>query len=467
MLKFLKRLFYLAVIGGIAGGGWWHFMGRGAQTWYLYRTQPVTRGAITVSVSATGTVKAVETVDVGTQVSGKIKEIYADFNSVVTEGQLIALLDPDVLESQLEQSRASLALSQAGAASARASLTDAERTYKRNKELFDRKLIARSQVDDSETKLLLARASLTEANARVVQSKASLKQAQTNLDYSKIVSPVDGVVISRKVDVGQTVAASMSTPTLFQIARDLRRMNIEVTVDEADIGRIVEGQQAICKFDAWPKDSFEGKVFQVRLEAATVSNVVTYTVVINIDNSELKLKPGMTANVTIITEKRENALRVPAAALRFTPPADEMPAENSRNASSNSASPLGMMPRRFPGAGNQNRADAQKVWLVENGRIAGSVEIAEQGVSDRTWIEVLGDTGLREGQQLAVSFSKETGVRPADLDGAPASESRSRGERGQRGEGGSRSGGSDSGPEGSGSEDRSGRGQRSRSGAGE
>lgn len=417
MSRSLRKLFYLLLVGGAIGGGAWWWMGRSSQTWYLYRTQPVTRGSITVSVSATGTVKAVETVDVGTQVSGKIKELYADFNSVVREGQLIALLDPDVLESQLEQSKASLALSQAGATSARASVTDAERTYERNKELFDRKLIARSLVDDAETKLLLARASLAEANARVVQAKASLKQAQTNLDYTKIVSPVDGVVISRKVDVGQTVAASMSTPTLFQIARDLRRMNIEVTVDEADIGRIAEGQKAVCKFDAWPQDSFDGSVSQVRLEATTVSNVVTYTVVIEIDNSGLKLKPGMTANVTIITEERQDALRAPAAALRFTPPADELPDEDKRAASS-SAPPLGMMPRRPPGAGGQNRADAQKVWLVEGGRIVGSVEIAEQGVSDRTWIEVLGDTELREGQQLAVSFSKETGPRPADPDDA-------------------------------------------------
>lgn len=405
-MKVFKMLSFGAIAAGIAWGVWYGFF-RDEGTEYVYRTQPVTRGSISATVSATGSVNPVEMVDVGTQVSGTIKEIYVDYNSRVTKGQLIAMLDTDMLQSRIEEAKAALALAQARTTSARASVADADRTFKRNKELWGRDLIARSELDAAETKLSLARASLAENNAQVVQAKASLKQAETSLGYARIVSPVDGVVIARKVDVGQTVAASLQTPTLFSIARDLTRMQIEASVDEADIGRIAEGQRAICRFDAWPDTTFEGTVTQVRLKSTVVSNVVTYTVIIRVDNSELKLKPSMTANVTIVTEEKKDALKVPAAALRFTPPGDVLAAfaaASGTEQEEGEGSIMGLPPMRRRNGNRSDDEDEPVVWVVEDGKIVGSVPVGEQGISDRTWVEVL-NTQLKEGQELAVAFS--------------------------------------------------------------
>ena len=405
-MKVFKMLSFGAIAAGIAWGVWYGFF-RDEGTEYVYRTQPVTRGSISATVSATGSVNPVEMVDVGTQVSGTIKEIYVDYNSRVTKGQLIAMLDTDMLQSRIEEAKAALALAQARTTSARASVADADRTFKRNKELWGRDLIARSELDAAETKLSLARASLAENNAQVVQAKASLKQAETSLGYARIVSPVDGVVIARKVDVGQTVAASLQTPTLFSIARDLTRMQIEASVDEADIGRIAEGQRAICRFDAWPDTTFEGTVTQVRLKSTVVSNVVTYTVIIRVDNSELKLKPSMTANVTIVTEEKKDALKVPAAALRFTPPGDVLAALSDASGAEQEegeGSIMGLPPMRRRNGVRSGDEDEPVVWVVEDGKIVGSVPVGEQGISDRTWVEVL-NTQLKEGQELAVAFS--------------------------------------------------------------
>ena len=405
-MKVLKMLLFGAAAAGIAWGVWYvYFRDGGAE--YVYRTQPVTRGSISATVSATGSVNPVEMVDVGTQVSGTLKEIYVDYNSRVTKGQLVATLDTDMLQSRVDEAKASLALAQARVTSARASAADADRTFKRNKELWSRNLIARSELDAAETKLSLARASLAEHNAQVVQARASLKQAETSLGYARIVSPVDGVVIARKVDVGQTVAASLQTPTLFSIARDLTRMQIEASVDEADIGRIAEGQKAICRFDAWPDTTFEGTVTQVRLKSTVVSNVVTYTVIIRVDNSELKLKPSMTANVTIVTEEKKDVLRVPAAALRFTPPNDVLAAlsdaSDAEQEERGSGSIMGMPRIRMRNTAPSND-DEPVVWVVEGGKLVGSVPVGEQGISDRTWVEV-SNTQLEEGQELAVAFS--------------------------------------------------------------
>ena len=406
-MKVLKMLLFGAAAAGIAWGVWYvYFRDGGAE--YVYRTQPVTRGSISATVSATGSVNPVEMVDVGTQVSGTLKEIYVDYNSRVTKGQLVATLDTDMLQSRVDEAKASLALAQARVTSARASAADADRTFKRNKELWSRNLIARSELDAAETKLSLARASLAEHDAQVVQARASLKQAETSLGYARIVSPVDGVVIARKVDVGQTVAASLQTPTLFSIARDLTRMQIEASVDEADIGRIAEGQKAICRFDAWPDTTFEGTVTQVRLKSTVVSNVVTYTVIIRVDNSELKLKPSMTANVTIVTEEKKDVLRVPAAALRFTPPNDVLAALSAASGAEQeergSGSIMGLPPMRRRNGNRSDDEDEPVVWVVEGGKLVGSVPVGEQGISDRTWVEV-SDTQLKEGQELAVAFS--------------------------------------------------------------
>ncbi|WP_299081627.1 efflux RND transporter periplasmic adaptor subunit [uncultured Fretibacterium sp.] len=421
-MKVLKMLLFGAAAAGIAWGVWYvYFRDGGAE--YVYRTQPVTRGSISATVSATGSVNPVEMVDVGTQVSGTLKEIYVDYNSRVTKGQLVATLDTDMLQSRVDEAKASLALAQARVTSARASAADADRTFKRNKELWSRNLIARSELDAAETKLSLARASLAEHNAQVVQARASLKQAETSLGYARIVSPVDGVVIARKVDVGQTVAASLQTPTLFSIARDLTRMQIEASVDEADIGRIAEGQKAICRFDAWPDTTFEGTVTQVRLKSTVVSNVVTYTVIIRVDNSELKLKPSMTANVTIVTEEKKDVLKVPAAALRFTPPGDVLAAlsapSGTEKEEKGAGSIMGLPPMRRRNGNRSDDEDEPVVWVVEGGKLVGSVPVGEQGISDRTWVEV-SNTQLEEGQELAVAFSTAGAAGAAVVAGGEA-----------------------------------------------
>ena len=319
MIAGFKKLLLLAIIAGI-GYGVYFFVFHEEPATFGLNTSQITRGDIMSTVTATGELNAINVIAVGTQVSGIIQEIYADFNSQVKAGQLIALIDPSVLQLTLKESEANLAVYQASVASAQASLSDAERKLARNRELFARKLIARSEVDTSETDVAMKRASLQEARSRVVQGRAAVERARTNLNYTRITSPVNGVVIDRQVDAGQTVASGYQTPTLFKVAEDLTSMKIETKVDEADIGTVKEGQDVTFRVDAFPDEIFAGKVVQVRIAPSTSDNVVTYTVIIHVDNSDLKLKPGMTANVSIETAKAVNVLRLPVASLRFTPP---------------------------------------------------------------------------------------------------------------------------------------------------
>jgi len=416
MKKILK---YLVILIAIGGAGFWGFQRlKPAKPVYVYRTQVIERGSITSSISATGTVNAVEMVEVGTQVSGTIKELHADFNKQVKQGQLLAVLDPEVLASRVEECKASLAVANSGVSRSNAELENATRNFERSKELWDRKLIARSELDSATTSLTLAKAALAEANSRVIQARETLRQAEANLKHTRIVSPIDGVVISRQVDVGQTVAASLQAPTLFSIARDLTKMQVEARVDEADIGRIQEGQRAICRFDSWPDDRFEAVVSQKRLSPETVSNVVTYVVILKIDNPDRKLMPGMTANVSVITGQSDDVIKVSAAALRFTPPPDAIAADEKREAGAGGQQQGGLfvMPQRR--RGNSGGGLEQTVWLVENGELKGSVTIDEVGVSDRTWVEIKGSAleELSEGMEVAVAFTKESeGSAAADI----------------------------------------------------
>ncbi|NTU43633.1 MAG: efflux RND transporter periplasmic adaptor subunit [Nitrospirales bacterium] len=285
-----------------------------------FKTDKVTRGEIVEKVTATGTINAVTTVQVGTQVSGTIKDLSVDFNTPVKKGQLIAQIDPATFDAQVGQSRADLLSTKADLARGEAALLDARRTSDRNKQLFTRNLIARAELDTSETAVATAEAQVAAFRARVAQSEAALRYAEINLRYTRIISPVDGVVISRNVDVGQTVAASFQTPTLFTIAKDLTKMQIDTNVDEADIGKVKVDQDVDFTVDAYPGETFKGAVSQVRNAPIVVQNVVTYDVIVKVDNTDLKLKPGMTANVAIITNKRPDVLKVPNAALRFLPP---------------------------------------------------------------------------------------------------------------------------------------------------
>src|SRR4030043_2158669 len=299
---------------------------RGNKNEPKFRFDKVARGDIEMAVTATGTVNPVTTVLVGTQVSGTIKDIYVDFNTPVKKGQLIALIDPALFEAQVNQAKANLFSAKANLEKAEAILIDAKRTMDRNKELFSKNLIARSDLDTSETNYETAKASVSAAKSQVAQTEAALSLAETNFHYTRIVSPVGGIVVSRNVDVGQTVAASFQTPTLFSIAQDLTKMQIDTNVDEADIGKNKVGQDVEFTVDAYPDITFRGKVWQIRNAPITVQNVVTYDVVIIVGNPELKLKPGMTANVSIIISIKKDVVKIPNAALRFKLPEKGKPA---------------------------------------------------------------------------------------------------------------------------------------------
>ncbi|MBI1875479.1 MAG: efflux RND transporter periplasmic adaptor subunit [Acidobacteria bacterium] len=282
-------------------------------------TAPVVRGDVVSTVGATGALEAVTTVQVGTQVSGIIKELNVDFNSIVRRGQVIARLDPSLFETQIEQARANLVRSQADVERLRVTVEDAKTKLTRDEELSSRNLIPRSELESAQVAVKAADAQLRSAQAQVTQAQASLNQNQVNLEHTVISAPIDGIVISRSVDVGQTVAASLSSPTLFIIAADLTKMKVSASVDEADVGRIRPAQHVRFRVDAYPTEEFTGTVLQVRLQPVVVQNVVTYATVIDVPNPELKLKPGMTANVTIEVARRGDVVKVPNSALRFRP----------------------------------------------------------------------------------------------------------------------------------------------------
>ena len=304
-----KRIILIAVAAVIiVGGGVWLFGGAKAKHKVTYATATIHKGEISESVTATGTIEPVTEVEVGTQVSGIIDKIHVDYNSVVTKGQLIAEMDRVTLQSELASQRAAYN-------GAKAEYEYQKKLYERNKTLNEKQLIAATDYEQSVY-------NYEKARSNYESSQASLAKAERNLSYATITSPIDGVVISRDVEAGQTVASGFETPTLFTIAADLTQMQVVADVDEADIGQVADGQRVQFSVDAYPDDMFEGTVLQVRLEATTESNVVTYEVVIDAPNPDLKLKPGLTANVTIFTLEKDDAAAVPTKALRFIPNAE-------------------------------------------------------------------------------------------------------------------------------------------------
>jgi HlyD family secretion protein len=304
-----------------SAGGWAYHVRAQSRSAPTIVTAVVTRGDVVETVDATGTLQAVTTVQVGTQVSGTIKALHADFNSRVRRGQLVAELEPSLFDTQVEQARASLTRLQADVRRAEVQLEDAQQKLKRARELAARGLLAPSDLETADVNARVADAALKGTQAQVVQGVASLHQAEVNLAHTIIRAPIDGIVISRNVDVGQTVAASMQAPTLFIIARDLREMQVEASVAESDIGHIQTGQPVSFTVDAYPGERFTGTVSQVRLQPVIEQNVVSYVTVIDVPNPDLRLKPGMTANVAIETARATNVLRVPNAALRVRPAA--------------------------------------------------------------------------------------------------------------------------------------------------
>jgi HlyD family secretion protein len=314
-----RILLIIAVMAAVTGTAAAYYRANADEDSPAFQTSKVTRGDVVQTVDATGALEAVTTVQVSTQVSGTIKALFADFNSKVKKGQVVAELDPSLMQTQVAQAQASLVKLQADVERARVDVDDTQAKLRRAQDLSAQQLIPRTDLETAETNARQAEAAVKSAEAQVAQARASLNQSQVNLAHTIIRAPIDGIVMSRSVDVGQTVAASMSAPTLFVIAQDLGHMQVNASIDESDIGRIQAGQAVDFRVDAYPGETFHGTVSQVRLEPVTVSNVVNYVTIIDVPNPELKLKPGMTATVSVEIARADDVVRVPAAALRFRP----------------------------------------------------------------------------------------------------------------------------------------------------
>lgn len=352
-----------------------------------YETAKIGKNTIVQVVEASGTINPVTTVNIGSQVSGLIKEIYVDFNSKVKKGQLLAQIDTSLFEAQLQQATANIANAKANYKKILAIKENDKKTYNRYKNLYERNFIAKSEYDLAKATYLSDKAQLEAAKAQISQAEASYKTASANMRYTKIISPVDGTVVSRAVDVGQTVAASFQTPTLFMVAQDLTKMQIETSVSEADIGKVKVGQEVNYTLDGYQDRVFHGTVIQVRISPTTVQNVVTYTVIVDVDNEEGLLIPGMTANVSVITSKKEDIMTVPNSALKFTPVTD----------------------------GTVKRYKEQGIWIMENGKPKRVNIVA--GVSDDVNTEVIskelkGDETVIVGLLNQKKSNKSRGPRP-------------------------------------------------------
>lgn len=360
-----KKALVIAAVAAIAALAVWLLSGGKKEEKITFDTAAVAPANIMNSITATGTIEPVTSVTVGTQVSGIVSKLFVDYNSVVKKGQVIAELDKTNLMSQLNTAKTQLATAQS-------LLNYQTANYKRYKTLFEKGLVAADDFDN-------AKLSYTQAKEQVVSAKEEVQRAQTNLGYATITSPIDGVVLSKSVEEGQTVAASFSTPELFTIAQDLTNMQVVADVDEADIGDVKEGERVTFTVDAYPDNTFEGKVKQVRQEATTTNNVVTYEVVISAPNADLKLKPGLTANVTIYTAERKGVLSVPSKALRFTPQKET----------------VGKM--KIVDVANAKN----KVWTIEgNSIVAHKVNI---GMTDGTNTQIVG--GIAEGTKVITGLN--------------------------------------------------------------
>jgi HlyD family secretion protein len=398
----------LAVVAVIAGGIW--FFKRGHTDAPDYQTVTVTRGDLTQAVTATGILNPVVNVTVGSQVSGRISKLNVDYNSTVKSNQVIAEIDPSTYQAAVEQSTADLA-------NAKANLELQRVEANRTSDLFTNKLVSGSDYDT-------AIANLHEAEATVKIKQASLDNALVNLNYCKIRSPVDGIVISRAIDLGQTVASSFNTPTLFQIANDLTKMQIDSSVAEADVGGVVEGQNVDFTVDAYPYRNFHGAVTQVRNAPTTVNNVVTYDCVIGVTNSDYKLKPGMTANVSIVIAQREDVLNIPNGALRFHPPdtvlvETNVTAQTATNSTGSSGTSGGQGHRS--GRTRGERPIFHTVYVLSGTGNAAKLQAVQikTGISDGISTEVL--SGLDAGAKVVTSVvaTGTQAARPASPIGGP------------------------------------------------
>ena len=396
-----------ALVASVVGGALWVHQRADARSTPSYRIGKVEQGTIRSTVSATGTVNAVRTVEIGTQVSGQIAAVYVDFNSHVTKGQLIARIDP-ILQQQAVQD------AQAGVARAEAPLTQTRLELERSKALHDQKIITDAEYNLAQSNYAVARANATSASI-------SLEKARQNLAYTNIYSPIEGVVVERAMDVGQTVAASLASPKLFVIANDLSQMQILASVDESDIGKITAGQPVSFTVQSYPDQQFEGTVKQVRLNSTTVNNVVSYTAIVSASNPDGKLLPGMTATVKFVTGRATNVMTVPSGALRFTPAAD---------ATTTAAAPS-TTPRAPRGAGGVRGAGNRgTLWSVDaQGQL--SKHVVTTGLTDGQRTQVQGDD-LSAGMPIVIGANTAGAASAASASGTtnPLQPSTARGGRG-------------------------------------
>jgi len=416
-----------------------------------YRTEVVAKGDIEALVVTSGTLNPIETVDVGAQVSGKIEKLYADFNTVVTKGQIVAELDQEPLRMKIDQNEANHKSRLASLERSKVQLQTAEKAFERAKSLYAKDLISLEEMDAAEANFLNAKSDLISSEATLAQAKSTLDLSKVDLGYSVIRAPVDGVVITRKVNIGQTLQSSYAAPVLFQVATDLTKMKVECSVDESDIGKVKEGQKVRFTVEAYPNDTFNGVVQQVRFSPETVQNVVTYTTIVNVDNPDKKLLPGMTATVSIIVGEAKDVLRVSNAALRFTPdlPAEELAAKMKETmdrmmaqrqaqgggqpgapapggAAPSAAGATGARPEGQAGqgqrtfnrqSGGQARQQLPRVWMMDaSGKL--SMMLVRTGVTDTSYTEIV-RSELKEGDVILAGTVSGTAASAANRQGMP------------------------------------------------
>jgi HlyD family secretion protein len=405
-----------------------------------YRTEAIGRGDIEALVVTSGSLNPIETIDIGAQVSGKVEKLYADFNTAVKQGQIVAELDQEQQKMKIQQNEASYQTRSASLEQAKVGLQTSEKAFERAKALFAKNLLSVEEMDAAEAAYLNAKSALMSSQASLAQAKSTLDQSKIDLGYCIIRSPVDGVVITRKVNIGQTLQSSFTAPVLFQVATDLTKMKVECDVDESDIGKVKEGQKVRFTVEAYPNETFNGVVAQVRVSPTTVQNVVTYTTIVNVENPEKKLLPGMTATVSMIVGEAKNVLRVPNAALRFTPTMtpeemakiqqemrDRFMAQRQAQGGQPGAAPQGgSQPTAAPqGAGapaaaggqrpegqggrqggGQNRQQMPRVWVQDqDGKL--KMVMLRTGVSDTSYSEIV-RSELKEGDVVILGTMSAT-----------------------------------------------------------
>ena len=405
---------------GLVIGGYVFFNGE-RKAPIRYRTAVIERGSVVSIVTATGSINPVVSVQVGTQVSGMIKSLHADFNSTVKAGDIVAIIDPEPFRARRDQAAGNLEMAKANVARAKNEQAQRQRELNRVKSLVAQQFVSQNDVDIAVTNAQGADAQVNVSIAQIKQAEAALNAAELDLKYTTIRSPVNGIVVARNVEVGQTVAASFATPNLFLIALDLTKMQVDTNVSESDIGGITEGKEATFTVDAYPGVPFAGTIRQVRLAPIAIQNVVTYNVVIGVDNNDLRLKPGMTANVSIVVAERDNVLKVPNAALRFVPPKSEQLASRPADVASTKEETSRLV---LPGGG----PPARPIWKEGDNGDLFAVKI-QTGISDGTSTEIISE-GVAAGDEVIVGIEQPRGIRKAgDLPpgfGAPGGQRRSR-----------------------------------------